>query len=100
MRIKIVFSIVCITLAIFLITYDTDKEIAIVSQRGVELNIDNAPQLNLIFANNSNDPHQNYTSNDACLVCHLNGAKIPNYSISPKMNHKNLNNCSLCHKLK
>tara|TARA_B100000809_G_C14722848_1_gene382053 strand:- start:22 stop:324 length:303 start_codon:yes stop_codon:yes gene_type:complete len=100
MWIKIVFSVVCITLAIFLITYNTDEKIVVVSNRGVELNFENAPKLDNIFANNPNDPHQKYTSNDACLVCHLNGATIPNYGISPKMNHRNLNNCSLCHKLK
>ena len=95
MWIKIVFSVVCITLAIFLITYNTDEKIVVVSNRGVELNFGNAPKLDNIFANNPNDPHQKYTSNDACLVCHLNGATIPNYGISPKMNHRNLNNCSL-----
>ena len=87
---KIILIALIAVILYFLITYD-------ISDNKNNLNNNYAPQIQQLFDNEDDDPHLYYSSDDACLVCHLKGAKLPDINKAPQINHVIKERCDYCH---
>ena len=67
------------------------------SYNGIELIAKNAPNLNSLFTEVENDPHQQYINDESCLKCHQMGAKIEGLPKAPKIAHFPQKMCVVCH---
>lgn len=99
---KFPYKVICIILGSFLVyflaMYNTQEKEFLLSYNGIELNVQNAPEIRPIFSEKKLDPHIKFTSNSNCLTCHKSGAIIPNFGKSPVVNHDIVNdNCNICH---
>ena len=87
---KIILIVLIAVILYYLITYDT-------STHKNDLNKNYAPQIEQLFDKADDDPHLYYNSDDACLVCHLKGAKLPDINKAPQINHIIIERCDYCH---
>ena len=69
------------------------------SYNGVELIPKYAPNLNPLFIEIKNGPHQQYINEESCLKCHQMGAKIDGLPKAPKIAHIPQQMCVVCHLL-
>ena len=89
-KFKVILIFLFVALLYYLITYDTSKD-------KDDLNKSYAPAIQKLFDNTNDDPHLYYTSDEACLVCHLKGAKLPDIKKAPQINHIIKERCNYCH---
>jgi len=59
-----------------------------------------APLLTDLFPDRVEGPHQKFTSEEKCLVCHTKATEIPGMGTAPQIAHEFRINCTSCHRMK